>query len=164
MMRQRVMRPQADSSDVAGVWEDLVIAMLSVGGFPVEKVLKLRDSLERAGLVDPRNLSSWDEARVTRELTAAGYERGMLTGMYAERLCAAMRSLAVEECLHENQMLLERADQGRVADLLLPQKGIGPAVLRTFLGLRERRKCRSDPHGSGCSAEEGPNDSDHVPG
>lgn len=124
-----------DSSN-SRVWENLVIAMLSVGGFSVDKVLKLRGQLETAGLLDPRNLSSWDEARLTRELTGAGYERGLLTGMYAERLAAAMRVLASDVSRSETERVLSSVDPDEIAQLLLPQRGIGPRVVESFLELQ----------------------------
>lgn len=128
-------RPVGKRGDESA-WESLAIAMLSVGGFSVEKVLGLRASLAKHGLLDPRNLVEWDEARITRELTAAGYDRGLLTGMYAERLSAAMRALAATDRLVETQTLLENADDERISDLLLPEKGIGPKVVASFLRLR----------------------------
>lgn len=121
------------------VWGNLTIAMLAVGGFSAARVLQLRDSLASAGLLDPANLASWDEARITRELTKAGYERGLLTGMYAERLSRAMRVLAAPDLLAKTQAVLEDGDESEVSQLLLPQSGIGPKVVATFLALRHGR-------------------------
>jgi hypothetical protein len=127
---------KAWSSDV---WEDLVFAMLAVGGFSIEKVLALRQQFEKAGLFDPRNLAAWDEARLTREMSAAGYSRGMLTGMYAERLARTMRSLAGER-LSESEEVLRSGKNERVEKLLLAQYGIGSKVLDNFYNLRRRRQ------------------------
>jgi len=113
--------------------------MLAVGGFRLEQVLELHPSLKEAGLFDPSNLSRWDEARVTRELNAAGYSRGLLTGMYAERLVATMRSIAVQE-IDQTEKTLGFGSSEEVAKLLLPQYGIGPKVLETFLHLRSVRR------------------------
>ena len=128
-----------DTQADAAAWESLAVAMLSVGGFSVEKVLRLRGALAEHGLLDPRNLVEWDPARITRELTAAGYERGLLTGMYAERLSGAMRALAAVDRFAEAQMTLASADAEHVSELLLPQKGIGPKVIENFLRLRVGR-------------------------
>ncbi len=136
-MTQNAGGVPVDALGDAGAWESLTIAMLSVGGFSVERVLGLRASLTERGLLDPRNLVEWDEARVTRELTAAGYERGLLTGMYAERLSGTMRALAATERFSETQSILESDDDERISDLLLPQKGIGPKVVENFLRLRK---------------------------
>jgi hypothetical protein len=121
------------------VWEDLVFAMLAVGGFSIEKVLVLREPFEKAGLLDPRNLAVWDEARLTRELNAAGYARGMLTGMYAERLARTMRSLARDR-LSESEEILRSGKNEQVEKLLLPQYGIGSRVLGNFFFLRHQRQ------------------------
>jgi endonuclease III-like uncharacterized protein len=139
-MGGKVERSQPTASSESEVWGDLVTAMLSVGGFSAEKVLKLRNRLREAGLLDPRNLSSWDEARVTRELTAAGYERGLLTGMYAERLAAAMRVLASEASRADSEAVLASLEADRISELLLPQKGIGPKVVESFLELRRAKQ------------------------
>ena len=114
--------------------------MLSVGGFSVDKVLSLRDQLKEAGLLDAENLSAWDEARITRELTAAGYERGLLTGMYAERLAAAMRVVASDPLRAESETILSGSNADLISELLLPQKGIGPKVVQSFIELRRARR------------------------
>jgi GT2 family glycosyltransferase len=134
------------------VWEDLVFAMLAVGGFSIEKVLALREPFEKAGLFDPRNLAVWDEARLTRELNTAGYARGMLTGMYAERLARTMRSLARER-LSENEEVLRSVKKERVEKLLLAQYGIGSKVLSNFFFLRHRRQkgIRSRTNNDSCA-------------
>ena len=88
-------------------------------------------------------LRTWDEARVTRELNAAGYSRGLLTGMYAERLVATMRCIADQE-IESNENTLERGSSAQVAKLLLPQRGVGPKVLETFLFLRSSRRRDQD--------------------
>jgi 3-methyladenine DNA glycosylase/8-oxoguanine DNA glycosylase len=122
------------------VWEDLVIAILAVGGFTVKKVLAGREALDRSNLFDPQYLADCDEARLTRELYAAGYTRGMLTGMYADRLSAVMRALASSGRLQESQAILASERDDLVADLLLPLHGVGPKVLNNFLALRRLRR------------------------
>ena len=121
------------------VWEDLVFAMLAVSGFSIDKVLALREPFEKAGLLDPRNLAVWDEARLTRVMNASGYARGMLTGMYAERIARAMRSLTGER-FSENEEVLRSGTNDRIQKLLLAQYGIGLKVLENYLILRGRRK------------------------
>ena len=129
---------QEDESPKGDVWEDLILAMLSVGGYPVDKVLIIRVVMKRVGLLDPHNLAAWDEARVTRELNSAGYSRGLLIGMYAERLVATFRSLTAEH-FAETQTILENGNPVKVSEVLLPQYGIGPKVVDIFLSLRHRR-------------------------
>lgn len=130
-------RQAVENASCGVVWTALVVAMLAVGGFSVEKVLAIREALERRGLLNPRKLAEWDDARITRELTAAGYTRGMLTGMYAERLSAAMKELAAAERLPQAEELLASGSASRIADLLLPKKGVGPRVIENFLALRQ---------------------------
>ena len=124
---------------VSDVWEDLVFAMLAVGGFSTEKLLALREPFEKAGLFNPRNLAVWDMARLTRNLNAAGYSRGMLTGMYAERLARTICSIAGEQ-LSKSEEVLRSGVKEQVEKLLLAQYGIGPKVLYNFFALRDRRR------------------------
>lgn len=132
---------ELSESSSGEVWEDLIIAMLAVGGFSVRKVLEMRGSLAGAGLLEAKNLVAWDAGRVTRELNSAGYSRGMLTGMYAERLVTAIGSLA--DRLEENAAVLLSDDSDQIAALLLPQHGIGPKVVETYLTLRRRQRSGS---------------------
>ena len=68
-------------------WADLVIAILSVNNYPLDKTFGLFDRLAEAGLFDPAKLETWGLAEISRGLGAAGYDRGpTMTRIFAERL------------------------------------------------------------------------------
>ena len=121
------------------VWEELVVAVLAVYQFPVGRVLLLRERLNSAGLLDIHAIVDAGEARVTRELNFAGYSRGLLTGVYAERLVKLAKTiLAGDETAIAN--ILSGAEADEVERTLRSLPGIGPKVVRNFLELRERRR------------------------
>jgi 3-methyladenine DNA glycosylase/8-oxoguanine DNA glycosylase len=133
--------PMRDVSPEAAipVWEELVVAVLAVYQFPVERVLSLRERLHSAGLLDIRAIADAGEAKVTRELNAAGYKRGLLTGLYAERLVKLATSvLANDESAIAR--ILSEAEDSEVERVLRSLPGIGPKVVGNFLALRERRR------------------------
>jgi hypothetical protein len=116
--------------------ENLVIAMLAVSQYPIERALGLRDRLRDAGLLDPRNLATWTVARVADELRSSGYDRGRLTSMYADRLVSLGKVYEGERERCE-EILREGSDEA-VRQLLAPWHGIGPTVIASFLNLRRR--------------------------
>lgn len=68
-------------------WIDLVLAMLSTGGYRLEKTYKHRSMLIENGLTDPRKIRLMDEKQLAIKLVESGYNRGpVLTAIYTERL------------------------------------------------------------------------------
>ncbi len=68
-------------------WADLVIAILSVNSYPLEKTFALFPSLEDNVLFNPTVLRDLSSADVARRLGAAGYNRGdTMTAIFTERL------------------------------------------------------------------------------
>ena len=71
------------------VWVNLVVAILSVNNYPLDRTFERLQQLESAGLLDPGNLRNWDISQMVRHLGAAGYNRGpVLTKIMGERLVA----------------------------------------------------------------------------
>lgn len=121
---------------VGQAWEEVILAMLAVGQYPLDRVVALRGRLRDGGLLDPRNLASWSVERVAAGLRSAGYDRGRLTAMYADRLVSLGK-------LHETEsercdLILREGDDDAVRALLMPWYGIGPTVIANFLNLRRR--------------------------
>lgn len=118
-------------------WEDLVLSILSVSKYPLEKTYRIVDRLRKEGLFDPRHLTRWDHSEITDRLKSAGYDRGtFMTGQLALRLSnlgTLIEAKGVETC----NTLISSRDTGVIEELLLPVKGIGPNVLATFYLLRE---------------------------
>jgi hypothetical protein len=66
------------------VFLDLVVAMLAVNRWTVEKAVSITDGLRDAGLSDPAAVGSMTVDEVTARLAQAGYKRGR----YMEQLLA----------------------------------------------------------------------------
>ena len=120
---------------LANTWADVVVAILSVNLYPVERTFEHLDGFVREGLVDPTNLATWSVAETTHRLRLAGYDRGRLTPMMAERLVSLGRFVQEGGREHCDAVLL-RGEADEISALLSPVRGVGPAVLRTFLMLR----------------------------
>jgi hypothetical protein len=113
-------------------WEDLVISILAVNQYSLEKTYVLLDGLRKAGLTDPENLAVWEQSEIVSRLNESGCNRGVfMTGLFALRLGSlgvAARARGIDEF---TRILLSK-DFGEIDRLLLPINGIGPKVLRNF--------------------------------
>lgn len=118
------------------LWEDLVIAILSVNQYSLEKTYSAIDGIRREGLSIPPNLGRWTAADIELQLRRAGLDRGQfMTRLFAERLSSVGKFLAstgIENC----RGVLSTGTPGEIKKLLLPVKGIGPKVLANFFLLR----------------------------
>ena len=103
----------------------VVTAMLSVNGYPAEKVWKALPDLRAAGLLDPSSVANEDLGSLTVKLASHGYNRGMLTGMMAERYQALMRSVA-SGALATLPELVANGQKAETLTLLHTLRGIGP--------------------------------------
>ena len=124
-------KPSADDP-----WEDVVVSMLSVNSYPVERTCRFVDGLREQGLFDPRRLETLDQAEIESRLKAGGYNRGeFMTSLFASRLVSLgqlVRYKGAATC-SEALRAVSRCD---VEQLLAPVKGVGPDVIRTFCILR----------------------------
>jgi hypothetical protein len=119
----------------AEVWRDLLVSILSVNNYPLEKTYAHLLGLQSEGLCSPDNLAKWTVEEIANRLKAAGVDRGsFMTGLYARRLAAlgaAVRTIGLTN--FTNSLLAKRAE---ISSLLLPIEGIGPRVLMNFFALR----------------------------
>src|SRR5437763_1556705 len=60
------------------IWTDLVVAMLSVNSYSVEKSYAIANQLAAEGLTDPMKLATFEPDEIARRLDRAGYKRGTL--------------------------------------------------------------------------------------
>lgn len=117
-------------------WADLVIAILSVNNYPLEKTFALFESLEDNGLFDPTVLAGLSATDVARKLGAAGYNRGdTMTAIFTERL-SSLGQLTSSVPVESASRILKTGDHKEVSSLLSSVKGIGPKVLANFFLLR----------------------------
>lgn len=111
---------------------NLMVALLDVNSYPIEKVVSCSQELEEEGIFDPEQVSRWTEEDAVRRLARAGYNRGpFMTAFLAERL------LSVSRFLQEGgRSVFKRACETRrveeVAGALKGVRGVGPAVLRNL--------------------------------
>lgn len=123
-------------SSIEKPWDDLVVALLAVNQYSLEKTFALLDSLRAGKITDPEKLGQWTEAEMFLSLKSSGCDRGpFMTALFAERLCALgglIRAMGVSEC----ETVLTGHDRAKIEALLLPVNGIGPKVLKNFFVLR----------------------------
>lgn len=126
-----------DAVEMDNPWEDLVVAILAVNQYSLEKTYLLLPGLRKAGLTDAGNLSRWTQEELLERLKEAGCDRGsFMTALFAQRLCALgalIQQRGVENC----NEVVAGTRIGAIEKLLLPVKGIGPKVLKNFYALRQ---------------------------
>jgi endonuclease III-like uncharacterized protein len=117
-------------------WEDLVVSMLSVNQYSLERTYAAIEGLRREHIAVPSNLARWQTQEMEGRLRAAGYDRGpFMTDLFAKRLCALgalIRDKGADVC----EKVIGGFDMEAIQGLLLPVHGIGPVVLRKFFVLR----------------------------
>ena len=109
--------------------EDLVVAVLAVNNYSFEKAWTLLPNLREAGLTTAATFPA-ELGPATVKLASAGYDRGLLTEMFAKRLHGLMQ-MAVSGALDELDGHVEAGRKDDVLALLVSVPGIGPKVART---------------------------------
>lgn len=118
-------------------WEDLVVALLSVNQYSLEKTYENVDGLRTQGLFSPKNLASWDKEEILRRLKAGGCDRGeFMTNLFAIRL-ANLGQFVSENDPDACFAVLSRRSIKAIEGLLLQVNGIGPKVIYNFCFLRD---------------------------
>ena len=131
--------PESQSRSIAQdpPWEDLVVSILAVNQYSLERTYGFLDALREKKVTDPLSLARWEPQEIENKLKASGCDRGLfMTKLFAERLSALgelIRTRGLDEC----EKILRSGDGHAIEGLLLPVKGIGPVVLRNFYSLRE---------------------------
>lgn len=117
-------------------WEDLVLSILSVNQYSLERTYRSTDGLRKAELFDPRQLMLWDQSEIVERLRSAGCNRGpFMTALFAFRLYnlgVLIKHHGVELCTK----IISGHDMRTIEELLLPVNGIGPKVIANFRLLR----------------------------
>lgn len=117
-------------------WDDLVVSILAVNQYSLEKTYGGLEGLRTTNVTDPANLRDWKPEEMTAKLRAAGFDRGsFMTALFAQRLCALgelIRARGITEC----ESVLSGRNRRSIEAVLLPVKGIGPKVLKNFFMLR----------------------------
>lgn len=117
-------------------WEDLVISILAVNQYSLEKTYACKAGLQAQELTFPATLIQLTSAELERRLRAGGCDRGeFMTNLFAKRLAALgeyVRSVGIEE----SSGILAGKSRQKIEQFLKPIYGIGPVVLRNFFLLR----------------------------
>lgn len=107
--------------------EAIIVSMLAVNSYSLERAYDLLPALRAAGLTSPLMAVEKDAGEITVLLGKAGYKRGLLTGMFAERLLAMMKAVGSGE-MDALDGLLAANDRDSALALLCRVRGIGPQV------------------------------------
>ncbi|HXG47422.1 MAG TPA: hypothetical protein VNO52_07355 [Methylomirabilota bacterium] len=115
--------------------DHLVVALLAVGGYSLQRAWDLLPALQNEGLTDAKAAERLDEAEVVRRLARAGYDRGpIVTTSMAKRLIALHAAVRGGILTHAFGLMRE----GRLQDAekaFCKVKGVGPMVFKQFAAL-----------------------------
>jgi len=115
---------------------DLVVALLSVNAWRVEKTFKIYEGLRALELLDLDAVARLDEAEVCSRLERAGYARGdFMIALLARRLLGLATALSGDGKIQLRRLVEER-DMSGLERLLFRVKGIGHGVFGTYTTLR----------------------------
>jgi len=107
--------------------ESIAVAVLAVNLYPLDKAYGLLPAFRQAGLLQPKKVAEMDLGDLIVALGAAGYQRGALIGMMADRFQSVMKE-AAQGRLDTFSDLIKKGKAEAAIDLLLKVKGIGPRV------------------------------------
>ncbi len=121
----------------ADQFTDLVMAILAVNGWNLEKVGALLPAMKKEGLTNPSIIANRSYGENARSLESAGYSRGeYMVSMLTDRIISAAQTWVNSNL----EVLLPEAEQQRnrnqITELLSPIKGVGKMVISNYLLLR----------------------------
>jgi hypothetical protein len=138
-----MMDPSPGPAELGEVFEDLLISVLAVNNYSLNKAYALCERLRDVGLSDLLFVSVDlpDADDIYKRLAEAGYDRGEYIGsLISARIAAIMRAIKHEGC---NEFLLcLMADSATVNAKLGGLYGVGPKVVSNFVSLRGMDKSR----------------------
>ncbi len=115
---------------------DLIVSVLAVQNFSIERAFGLLNALETQGLLDLREVASVTEAEVLRRLEAAGLNRGpFFNPLFAKRIHTIARTLGADGLLDLLRLEKEKDAKG-IEQKLLGLWGVGPVVVWNYKVLR----------------------------
>ncbi len=133
-------KEQKTKAAIDDPWEDLVVSMLSVNQYSLERTYESIAGLREQGLFNPQKLTQWEQAEIVASLKSAGCDRGpFMTNLFALRLAnlgALIQSKGLDAC----SKVISGRDTQMIEQLLLPVNGIGPKVIANFCFLRDISK------------------------
>lgn len=117
--------------------ESLLVALLAVNSYSVEKVTGLLPAFREARLTEPTfvaEVAKADIGPLIVRLASAGYDRGLRTEIFAQRVLALMEAINRGQLSALPAMVSARKESDAIASLtMIP--GIGPRVAATAWSL-----------------------------
>lgn len=116
---------------------DLVISLLAVNGWGLDKAGALLDGLRGQGLTDPSAIASREWGDNAQSLEAAGYNRGeYMISLLTDRIIAAAKAWFEHDLEPRLKDAEAKRDLARIAELLIPINGVGKQVVSNYFLLR----------------------------
>jgi hypothetical protein len=117
-------------------WGDLVVSILAVNRYPLERTYSSLDLFRQKGLADPMQLARLRPEDIADRLASAGYNRGrFMTSLFALRLCS-LGVVAEKRGTEVCTKIISSTDREAIKELLFAVNGVGPRVLANFFILR----------------------------
>jgi len=107
--------------------EAIIVSMLAVNNFSLERAYGLLPTLRESGLTSPKRVIDTPTDTIRAGLATAGYQRGHLTEMFADRLIALMREVDAGRLDRIDSLVLS-GKREEAQELLCSIRGIGPRV------------------------------------
>jgi hypothetical protein len=117
-------------------WDDLIVSILAVNQYSLERTYQSLEGIQRQGISDPKVFTKCSVEQLEERLKLGGCDRGpFMTHLFAKRLASLseyVRSVGIEQ----SGDFLAGKSRSRIEQFLEPVNGIGPVVLRNFFLLR----------------------------
>jgi hypothetical protein len=132
-MKENSTEPNRRDDDA---WEDLILSVLSVNKWPVQKTYASLDALRNEGLCEPKKLARMGPDQVVLRLKRAGYDRGeFMNGLFAQRL-SSLAAFAMERGVECCVKALHSSERKDLEQFFAVVNGVGPKVIENFCLLR----------------------------
>ena len=119
------------------VWKDLVVSILSVNNYSLERAYSAVDRLRASGLFEPANLATWSVDEFVRRLKGADCNRGeFMTNLFATRF-ASLGHFIAQTGADQVARVLSSKNKSLIEKTRLPVKGIGPKVIENYCLLQD---------------------------
>lgn len=118
------------------VWHDLMVSLLAVYNYTLEKVDAYAIGLEQYGFFDPNKIKTMSHEEIFDALEHAGYKRGNLNAIFTERI-QHLGEYVDKKGLQHCESILKGKDKAAILSLLKPIKGVGPKVVENYFQLRD---------------------------
>lgn len=125
------------SESLCNYWKYLVISLLSVNQYKLEKTYLIAQELDNVGLFLPSNLVEWDTDKILAKLIEAECDRGeFMNDIFSSRIREIGKTIEHYGQNYCEEIFLTK-DKQTIEDFLIPIHGIGKKVISNFFLLTE---------------------------